>query len=324
MFKFLTLITSSLFILLSVAAAKDSIKDLPSWYVSPKQNNASSLYGVGEGFSLEEATKTALADAAARLIVTISSESTLLREENQNSSNEESRQQIKQNIEKIEFTNFSVSHSEQVAARFFVEVTLPKDQFISAQKEKMSFLDRQIADLNKNIATQNLIQKRNSLTKILDLAKQSEILARILQSSGEGSNLKDKLALIADTQNQLNKLTDKVEFYFEINSSSEISSIIRTALNKEKIKIAKNASASANQVKIAIHSSKTTGEVYGVYITKIKIDFENKADGKIIASNAIEISGSSSISDKESYAAALESLKEKIAQDGILKILGIL
>ena len=98
MFKFLTLITSSLFILLSVAAAKDSIKDLPSWYVSPKQNNASSLYGVGEGFSLEEATKTALADAAARLIVTISSESTLLREENQNSSNEESRQQINQNI----------------------------------------------------------------------------------------------------------------------------------------------------------------------------------------------------------------------------------
>ena len=328
MFKKLFLLAIFLPILFSCSSAnngaKNVVNNLPSWYVVPKSNNASSLYGIGDGFTLEEATKSALADAAARLIVTISSESTMLREENQNSANEETRQQIKQNIEKIEFTNFSVSHSEQDAQRFFVEVEMPRDQFISAQKEKMTFLNNQTADLNKNISTQNLIQKRNSLTKILDLAKQAEILARILESSGEGANLKAELALIASTQNELNKLNDKVEFYFEMNSPAEISSIIRTSLNKEKIKISKTESGSANQVKIAIRSSKTSGQVYGAYITKIKIDFENKSGGKIIASNSVEISGSSTISEKESYAAALEAFKDKISQDGILKILGIL
>ncbi len=324
MFKKDFIFTVFLSILFGCSGAKNTANNLSSWYVQPKQNNASSLYGVGEGFTLEEATKSALADAASRLIVTISSESTLLREENQSSANEEMRQQIKQNIEKIEFTNFSISRSEKNAQRFFVEVELPREQFISAQKEKLSFLDRQIADLNKNIVAQNLIQKRNSLSKILDLAKQAEILARILQSTGEGSNLKAELALIADTQNALNKLNDKVEFYFEINSPSEISAIIRTSLNKEKIKITKSENSGANQVKIAIRFAKTSGEVYGAHITKIKIDFENKSGGRVIASNAVEISGSSSISEKESYDAALEAFKEKIAQDGILKVLGIL
>lgn len=324
MFRKIFTLAISLPLLFACSGAKNATNNLPSYYVYPKQNNASSLYGVGEGFTLEEATKSALADAAARLIVTISSESTLLREENKNSANEETRQQIKQNIEKIEFSNFSVSRSEQNRQRFFVEVTMPRDQFISAQKEKMLFLERQISDLNKNILTQNLIQKRSSLIKILDLAKQAEILARILESSAEGSNLKAKLALIANSQNELNKLTDKVEFYFEINSSSEISAIIRTALNKEKIKIAKNESSNSNQVKISIRSSKNSGEVYGSHITKLKIDFENKSVDKVIASNVIEISGSSSISDKESYSAALEVFKEKIQQEGILKVLGIL
>jgi len=306
------------FALISSCKSEKKSSDLPAWYLSPKQNNSSSLYGVSEGFTLEEATKSALADAAARLIVSISSESVLLREENQNSANEEMRQQIKQNIEKIDFTNFKVSRSQQIGAQIYVEVEISRPDFIAAQKEKMSFLDKQIFDLNKNISTQNLIQKRNSLTTILDLAKQSEILARILQS-----NLKEKLTTIANAQNELNKLTDKVEFYFEINSPNEISAIIRSALNKERIKISRTESFSANQVKIAISSKSTSGNVYGAHISKIKIDFENKVAGKTIASNAIEISGSSSISEKESYSAALESLKEKISQDGILKILGI-
>ncbi len=312
--------------------AKNSINNLPSWYVSPKQNNAASIYGVGDGFTLEEATKSALADAAARLIVAISSQSTLQREEiqitngskNTGTAIEESRQQIKQNIEKIEFTNFSVSNSQQSGSRVFVEITMSRQQFILAQQEKLSFLDRQIFDLNKNISSQNLVQKQSSLIKILDLAKQAEILARILQNSEGNKALKSELSTIANAQNELNNIANKVEFYFEIKSSSEISAIIRTALNKEKIKIAKTESESANQVKLAINSSKSSGEIYGAKITKIKIDFENKSAGKVIASNSIEVSGSSVLGEKESYAAALESLKDKINQDGILKILGIL
>jgi hypothetical protein len=43
----------------------------------------------------------------------------------------------------------------------------------------------------------------------------------------------------------------------------------------------------------------------------------------VVASNTLEVTGSSSISEKESYFAALKSFEEKISEDGILKIIGI-
>ena len=95
------------------------------------------IYGVAEGFTLEEATKTALADAAGRLMVSISSESELIKEENQNSYNEEMRQKVRQSIEKISFAGYEVSKSEQVDKKFYVEVSVERDPFIKEQKERV-------------------------------------------------------------------------------------------------------------------------------------------------------------------------------------------
>jgi hypothetical protein len=58
-------------------------------------------------------------------------------------------------------------------------------------------------------------------------------------------------------------------------------------------------------------------------MTKLEIDFENIAAGNVVASNSVEVTGSSAISEHESYLASLTSLEEKIAKDGILKIVGI-
>lgn len=312
------------FTITACSANKQSSLNTPSWYISPKQNTSENLYGVASGANLEEATKSALADAAARLMVSISSDSNLLREEDKSGINEEMRQQVKQNIEKIDFANFKVSRSEKASSQLFVEVEIRRSPFIFDQKDKIEFAERQVADLEKNLSGANPIQKRVSLLKILDLEKQIELSSRILAGAGENISVKEKLARLANFQNQFNQLTDKIEFYFEINSSKEIAQTIRTALNKEKIKIANSRSNSANQITIAIKSSSRVSEIYGAYITKLQINFENISGGKTLASNSIEVTGSSTIGEKESYLAATKSLEDKIAQDGILKVIGII
>lgn len=311
----LTLITS--------CAANSHKASEPSWYLSPKQNNSENFYGISVGANLEEATKAALADAAARLMVSISSESTSLIEEDSRGTNEEIRQQVRQNIEKIDFSNFRVSRSEKSGPELFVEVEIKRDPFIRDQKEKTEFAEKQVSDLEKNLSSANPIQKRVSLSKILDLEKQIILSSRILAGAGEGTNLKEKLNRLAFFQNQFNQLTDKIEFYFEINSAKEIAQTIRTALNKEKIKIS-NSRGGANQIIISIKSSAKSGEIYGAHMTKLQIDFTNISGGKTVASNLIEVTGSSSISEKESYAAAIKSLEEKISEQGILKVIGVI
>ena len=309
----------------SNANNKNQDSNAPSFYIKSRQNNAESLYGVAEGYSLEEATKNALADLASRLIVSISSETTLTRQEDNNNAHEEIRQKVKQSVEKISFSNFKTSKSEKIENRFYVEVEIERQPFINEQKERVGFIEKKINDLDKNSQGKNPIQRRNSLIKINELAKELELKSMIIRGSGEEFNLKDKLALIAKFQNELEKSSDEIEFFFELGSPKEIVQIIRSALNKEKLKIASKLNKNDdNQVIIKIENFSKTNHIYEAHMTKTKIDFENLSQGKILASNSIEVTGSSTISEKESYNASLKSLEEKIEKDGVLKVLGIL
>lgn len=308
----------------SCATTPEKSGKTPAWYITPKQNNADNLYGISVGQTLEEATKYALADAASRLMVNLSSESNLTREENKSGVNEEMRQKVRQNIEKISFTGFRVTRSQKSGVQIFVEVEITRDSFLREQREKIEFLSKKISDLDKNSLGKNTIQRRNSLLKILDLGKELELKSRVLAGAGENIDLTAKLNLLADFSNQLEKLSDKVEFYFEMNSPKEITKIIRSALNKEKLKVSPSRNESnPNQVVIRVKSSSKSNKIYEAFLTKLEVDFENLADEKVVASNTVEVTGSSSISEKESEAAALATLSEKISSDGILKIIGI-
>lgn len=314
-----------LFFSSSCASQSGQKLDSPSWYITPSQNNSKNLYGVSTGYTLEESTKYALADAASRLMVNISSTSTLLREENQVGINEEMRQQVRQNVEKISFANFKVSKSKKYGQKIFTEVEIERAPFIRDQKEKVNFLKRKIANLDKNSRNKNAIYRRNSLLKICDLNKELELKSRILLGAGENINLRKTLNRIADFQDQLERFSDKIEFYFQINSPKEIAKIIRTSLNKEQLKVSsKRNSSNENQVVIKVSSTSRNNEIYGSFMAKLEIDFENIANGKTVASNSVEVVGSSTIGKKEAYLSALKSLEEKISEDSILKIIGIL
>jgi hypothetical protein len=293
---------------------------IPSFYLSQAQNNSSYFYGSAEGYSLEEATKFALSEAASRLVVSISSTSELLREENNFSSNEEIRQKVSQNVANIDFTGFRVSKSANFQNKFYVEVEIPRDVFLSTQKENAEFLKKKISNLEEGIDEKNPIQKRNNLKKILENAKRLELISLVFQGAGEKSILKDTLKIIAETEKKLSTASDKISFYFSENS--KISSVIKNFLNNEKISISSNKSKK-DQIEISINEEVESQEIYGSFITKIKIDFENKVDGKTIASKKIEVSGSSAIGKKESYSSAVEVLKQRVERDGVLKIIGI-
>lgn len=321
--KFSTILCT-IFLFAASCASIDSGGN-PDWFVHQKQNDSSSFYGVAEGFTLEEATKAALVDAAARLMVTVSSESTLLSEENRMGTNEEMRRKIQQNIEKIDFTNFKVSRSEKVEQKFYVEVSIDRSGFIDDQQKKLKFIEKQVLDMDAASRGKNIISRRNALVKIVDMCNEIELKSRVLNGAGIDVNLEQKLFRIAEFKTMLSLFSDKIEFYFDIDSPVEIAKIVRSALNKEQIKIVRNHNQSdKDQVTIRVHSDKRYSQIYGSHMIKLYVDFENVVEGKVAASNSVEVSGSSSISEKESYMSALRSLEEKISKDGIMKFLGMI
>lgn len=294
---------------------------IPSWYVTPQQNDARNLYGAGQGVNLEEATKSALANAASRIMVSISSKSELLVEENRFDYNEETRQKIDQHIEKIDFSDFIVSKSKKFEETFYVQVQIRRHPFISSQEDKLKFLEKKAYNLDKNLKKKNLIQKRIDLTKIIEIYEEIELNARILKGVGQHVNLAAKLDKLAQFKNKLNSLNHEIEFYFA-NPPPKIAKIVKHALNHEGIPVRQQKHD--NSITLRINKSSSSNKIYEAHITKIRVDFENSMHGKIIAGNSIEITGSSAISEEESYRSALTSLEEKISKEGILEIIGII
>jgi len=319
-----TLIAALLFAVSCGGNSSQVLNDTPSWFVNPKQNDSENIYGIAQGQTLEEATKYALADAASKLMVSVSSDSTLIREENRYDANEEMRQKVRQNIEKISFTNFEINQSTKTPNSFFVEVKIDRNSFIQQQKEQFELSERKVANLDKNSANTNALNRRDALLKISALIKELELKGRIIEGAGENIGLQNKLVKLETFNNELEKTTDKIEFFFDANSEKQEYDKSYRELNKEKIKVVtSNNPNNQNQVTLKISSKSHSQKIYD-YTTKIEVDFSNLIAGKVIASNSIEASGNSVIGEKESYKAALKSLEEQIAKNGVLKTIGIL
>ncbi len=314
---------------LSCAPNKNQLADLSkagdtdiSWFLNPQQNNAIDIFGYGEGRTLEQATRAALADASARLSVTISSTSNLLLEENEQDSNSEFRQKISQNIDAIQFPNYQTVATGKKAENIYVKIRINRAEFENLQNEKIKFINNKIKNLRNSIAGQNIIKKRKSYQKIIDLSKEGEVLTRIVYGS-TGGHLSKILAQQSDAVNKLSKLTDKYEFFFKTKSDVKIFAVVSKYLNKEGVAISSVNKNSDSQIVMEIKSSQQTNEIYGSFITKLIINFNNYNKNKIVASNKVEVTGSSTIGRNESYNAAIASLEERAKKDGIFKLLGL-
>ncbi|MDA0902477.1 MAG: LPP20 family lipoprotein [Proteobacteria bacterium] len=305
-----------------------SINSLPSWYINPTQNNHSSLYGVGEGFTLAEAKNAALQNLASKLRVSISSSTSTILEEDKFSANEEFKQRINEEVEKISFSNYQVSNSANIGSRFYAEVEVDRANFIQEYREKLSGLNGQMSQIYRRSANKTILEKRNDLAKIVDLSIQGQLILDIFSGLGaiENSAKQKNLSQYNDYRQAYEEILDQIEFFVKTNNTPEsISKVVTTALNKEKLKLATaKSSQNKNQVTMDILSAIVSDKIYGAYIAKVRLKISLISNqNKIIAGNEIEVSGSSVVSQNEAINAASRQLSEEIESQGLFAVIGI-
>lgn len=311
----------SLFSLLASCSNKTKLSESePSWYVNPTQNNSEFIYGTAQGYTLSEATRLALADAASKLITTISASTSTLIQENNYDTYDELRQKVSENIEKITFSNYQISNSTKVGQNHFIEVAIPRRQFLEQQRQKLNIVNKKITQLDESSKNTNSINRRNSLLKINELSKEAELKLRILQDK----NINNELERLLKYQTELEKFTDKIEIFISSNTHPQIENVITKYLNKQNIKVAKQRDISnKNQLLLNISSSQDSHFILENYVTKTEITFKNILDNKVIASNKITLSGSSTIGEKQSFLASILELDERLQKEDILQIIGV-
>ena len=114
---------------------------LPEWYLHPPADNGVELFGVGEGATMEAATKKALADMAEKIRVTLRSQETIRARSHRDVYEYTDRvvtQSIDTRSEALPFAGYRVQKSAHPAFdRYLVLVTLPRTKLCDALAENL-------------------------------------------------------------------------------------------------------------------------------------------------------------------------------------------
>ncbi len=309
-------IAAFLFLIFSCASDNQiqQLSQLPSWYITPKASDQQNLYGVGEGYTLAEGSKSALNNLASKLMTSISSESSMLLESNKYATNEQSRQKISEIVAKITFNNYQVSNSATFAGKIYTEIAVNRDGFIADYSQKLRGLNQKMVDIFSKAQNKTILEKFNDLEVVNNLSLEAESVTQILASLGGSQiNFKNNIDLYNSYQNSYQNLASKIEFFIENkNAPKAVMTKLINDLNQKKLKVVKSKNLNnPNLVIIQINSEITEQKIYGSYIAKLKLDFNLLSNqNKIIKSQSFENSGSSVISKEEAVKAAVVGISE--------------
>ncbi len=302
--------TAFLFLLFACASSDQpqQLSSLPSWYITPKASNQN-LYGVGEGYTLAEASQSALNNLASKLMTSISSEFSTLLESNKYSTNEQSRQKINEVVAKITFNNYQVSNSAAVGGKIYTEISVSRDGFINDYSQKLQGLNQEMTETFKQAQSKSILEKLNDLESVNDSSLEAESITQILAGLGSNqSNFKSNLDLYNFYQNSYQNLASKIEFFIDnTNAPKPLINKVINILNHKKLKVVKSKNlANPDLVIIQISSDITEQKIYGSYIAKLKLNFNLLSNqNKIIKTTSFENSGSSVISKEEAINSAV-------------------
>jgi hypothetical protein len=285
-----------------------SLSSLPAWYVRPSAFDSQNLYGTADGYNLAEASKSALDNLAGKLMTIVSSEYSLLLESNKYSTNEQSRQQISEEVAKITFNNYQISKSASYLGRIYVEISVDRDNFIADYQQKLSVLNKKMADIWQKSRKKTILEKFNDLQIINDLSFEAQSISLILTSLSANPNSKRDLDLYGSYQNSYQDLANEMEFFIENeNSPKSLINKVVNILNQKNLRVVRRKNLNnPNLVIIKINSQIIENKIYGSHIAKLKTDFKLLSNqNKIIKSTSFENTGSSVISQKEALNAAI-------------------
>lgn len=286
----------------------------PNWYLNPTQNTLTTLYGVGEGRTLTEATNSALDNLSSRLLVTVQSNITIteksyrdFREYATSTTNSE----ISSKTAELGFKNYKIDESIYFSGKNIVQVSIKKDDLIQTIK----------SDIEKLYSELDFVKKQQYDTLTLYL-KEQELLskfynssnkAQILDSLGYDSKFIQKTNSLRD---EINSLKNRATFYISAdNESSKYKNIFKDALLKRGFKVVN--SIAPYELNLSSEISRKSPQGFYIYenILTITILDSSKHD---IKSDIIELKGVSSRNYEDAGLNSIKELKELQEEENIL------
>jgi hypothetical protein len=285
----------------------------PSWYLNPPQNNQELLYGIGEGFTINEATKNALENLSSRLMVTISSNTVSSSKsftDYREYTTKTTTQDIKSEIEKLSFNNYKVEDSLSMDKRIIVLLSSPKNDISKTLQDQINTLYKELDFINTNSTKHdpltNIFAYEKMLEKLYANYNKSQILADL-----NSSNNDKYIKTVDELKAKVYKEKSKIVFFITADNDSEIfKDTVKDNILKNKFKVIQTKENNPYCYQIDLRATSSRNNPYGMYIIdsilNIKIlDNQNTQ----ISSNSHSLKGASSQSFDDAKINLINKLK---------------
>ena len=317
-------------IMSALCAGNAGSYSLPKWFLNPPKNNHDNLFGVGQGMTVEDATKEALNQVASKISVTISSN--WEKTESQRTSggsiaySKEINNNLKSKVAEIRFNNYEVLDNDILDQKVYVLVAVNKNTLLMDKKSELSNIDSQIKDIYNMAQSKSIIEKIADLKTVNRKAVDGMSLASMISSLDPSFAAKDYFDRYNGYLASERKALSEIRVYLSYaHESEDMMPIIKEHLNKADISIVSEPNDNdKNLVTVDIQTDSKEMQIYGSKMVKLYTIFEVRSFSRdLVASSKIETKGSSMINFQEAGKAAALELNEKIKVKGILNVLGI-
>lgn len=300
-------------------------QSFPAWVSTPTRDTSETIYGIGSGFSYNEAKEAALKDISGKLITQISSRSKSEVSQYNSSVSRSANASINTSTIETQLSDYKVVNSEQIGNEIFIQISMSRRGFIKSTSSRLKELDdkikRALRDASKKTKLQKFITTQN-LTPSIEKARS---LVLLLQAAGSKQDTDKYLNYYSNAVSGSNELLYNVRFNVSSNKSLHgFAKHLVALLHNE------NISASISKARNADVNIQLSGDVTNSFIfsqhmaqlkTRIKIS-DNK--NRVISVREYESSGSSVSGSGAASMSAIKKMGEQFKSKGILNALGLL
>ncbi len=327
MFKII--VTSVVIILMLQACSMGSkpkpTASIPAWVSQPAADTSATIYGIGSGFSYNDAKEAALKDITGKLITEISSQSKSEVSQFNASVSRSANQQINTRTIETQLSDYKILQTQKVGGELFMQISMSRSGFIKTSSSRLKELDDKIKGTMRGLSKKTKLQQLISIQDLEPDINKARSLVLLLQAAGSKQNTDKYLAYYNNVNKKSNELLYAVRF--NVRSSANVQDFAKhlvTLLQNEKISASlsntKNADAYI-QVSGSIKSSVMFSQHISQLKVRIKISDKNK---RVISVKEYESSGSSASDAGSASSSAIKIMGDQFKDNGILESLGLI
>ena len=216
----------------------------PDWVLNPPSDNLSEFWGVGEGYDLETARRTALRSVAAKLRVSVSGAMESQTNLRNDSVDRTVQSRVSEVVRETEFSNVSIEKSTKYKDDYYVLVKVDRRAFIRETQAKFDSLDRaiqnELATLDQNAA----IEQFKKLLTAAPWIDQAIAQAQLLRVADPGFSDGDRLKQLEDQRQQAANAAKRLVVSLEHEShDTDVARAVTSFLNTQGIRVSPRESA---------------------------------------------------------------------------------